>query len=734
MLKHSIKYITVASILPLMQIALPVYAEPGLCPDDLLKNQQLSQSKNTDKRIHISSDSATVSEQGQTAFFGNVTAQQADRLLKADNVLYDRATGELNVSGNLEFTTNEFKVSGDSAQFNTQTNQGKVTNARYYTGAVNGRGEAGTIVLHSKTELELNAAHYTTCPPGDEAWLLRADNISLNKQTQQGTASNVVLEVANVPIFYFPYIRFPIGDQRLSGFLYPGFGESDQHGTEVSIPYYWNIAPHMDATITPHNLSKRGLMLETQFRYLGEQNSGQIDVNYLPNDKRFGEEDREKITWAHNSVPAAGWSSSINYNYVGDTAYLDDFAGTLETSSVTHLERTGQLNYNSTSFVFSSLVQDYQNISGEEPYQRMPQLQINSRFTNVDNRLNYDINSEYVRFDHQDKARVIGQRLKLSPYISYPYQADAGFFIPKLSVNFLGYDLDQTSPTQNDNPNVTVPILSMDTGLIFERDTTFFNNQLLHTLEPRLFYLYAPNEDQDEFPVFDTALTTFGESLLFSENRFSGNDRIGDANQLTAAVTTRFYRQDNGQEVFNATLGQIFYFRDRFVTLPGGTPDTTERSSYLANMTLAPNPRFRLTGDVQWDPETENTEVANSRIQYTAGKDQVINLNYRFRRNDIRTQGASFAWRTSPRWMFYGGHSYDLENDHRLENFLGLRYDSCCWGLRLVGIERFDELSGTTPRFENAIYLSLELKGLSSLGSRKDIDDLLENGILGYSP
>jgi LPS-assembly protein len=276
--------------------------------------------------------------------------------------------------------------------------------------------------------------------------------------------------------------------------------------------------------------------------------------------------------------------------------------------------------------------------------------------------------------------------------------------------------------------------MSIDTGLFFERDTSFAGTGLLHTLEPRLFYLYVPYKNQDALPVFDTAPSTFTQTLLFSENRFNGFDRIGDANQLTTALTTRFYRQDNGQELFNATIGQIIYFQDREVTLPGQPVDTATRSSYLANVLLAPNPRLKFIGDLQWDPDTSHTEVSNARLQYAATGGRVINLNQRFRRNDIRTQGISFAWRTSPSWQFFGGHEYDLENDHRLENFIGVRYDDCCWGLRLVGLERFDEAKSSSElTYENAVYLELELKGFSSIGSRNDIDQLLEDGILGYS-
>jgi len=705
-----------------------------LCPPNFIASQPKPiAGDRSDKRIYISSDSAKVDSESVTFFEGSVKAKSADRILEADSVRYDRSNENLDAQGNIVFSTEQIKITGDSIHLNLGTAKGTIDNAQYFTGSVNGRGVAEQIKIHSKTEVELEEASFTTCPPEEEAWALRANTINLDNESRQGTADNVVLEIADIPVLYLPYIRFPIGDVRMSGFLYPGFGISNRHGTEISLPYYWNIAPNMDATITPLNMTKRGVMLETEFRYLTENNSGIFGINYLPDDKQFGDS-RELVSWFHKGTPASGWSTSVDFKHVGDTQYLDDFSPNLGNASLTHLNRVGRVDYNHEKYLFSIMAQDYQNISGEEPYQRLPQISFDTRWTNQDNKLNYDINSEIVHFEHKDDARITGQRLKLTPYVSFPYQSEPGFFIPKLSLHHLQYNLDGlASPTDDNTPSVTVPVFSLDMGIFLERDTNLIGKDLLHTLEPRLFYLYAPNKSQDNLPVFDTALTTFSESLLFSENRFSGNDRIGDANQLTTALTTRFYRQDNGAELFSATLGQINYFQDRLVTVPGGQVETSDRSSYLGSVRFAPNPRMKISGDFQWDPETEHTEFANSRISYQAGRGKVINYDYRFTRNSIRSQGLSYAWRLSPAWQIIGGHQYDFENDHRLENFFGIHYDSCCWAVRLVGLEKFDRQEGSELFFDNAIYLELELKGLSSLGARKEIDTLIENGILGYS-
>lgn len=689
-----------------------------------------------DKNTYIDADSATVDSQAITRFSGSVVMRQGDKRLTADQVTYDRRTNITDAQGNVVFTTGETQIKGKHAHMNLQTNQGQVEQADYQTGTVNGRGKATVINIENQHELSLSDATYTTCPRDHVVWQLRADKINLNNENNQGYAKSVVLDIAHVPVLYLPYIRFPIGDERMSGFLYPAFSVSQNSGSEISVPYYWNIAPNMDATITPRAMSKRGLMLENEFRYLTSQNQGVMEFDHIGRDTVYGGR-RTKFDWFNQGQPGAGWSSTVDYHYVSDNFYLNDFSGSLSSASTTtSLNQSGSLTYNQTGYVFSATLQDHQTLSGTEPYQRLPQLTFNTRVGNTDNSWNYNFSSEFVNFDHHDPNMVVGQRVKLSPYVAYPIVKDAGFFTPKLTLNYLQYHLDHVSSTQDKKPDVTVPVFSLDTGIHLERDTSFGDTQLLQTLEPRLYYLYAPYRDQTMLPVFDTGLTGFSQSLLFSENRFSGNDRIGDANQVTAAVTTRFYRQDDGTELFNATLGQIFYFRDREVVLPGQSVDTKARSNYIGTVTFSPNPDWSLNGDWQYNPETKHTETGNIYLQNHPGPGRVINLEYRFTRDALRTEGISFAWRVNPRWQAFGGHQYDLINDHRLQNFFGLRYDACCWGLRLVWGERFDRLINNDPndpRYEHAVYLEFILKGLSSLGTGKDIDTLLNNGILGYS-
>lgn len=744
-----IKLVTRLGSLCLLSLLSVVTAEASdsqtdsLCPPDYkLVIPKIDAKQLTDKSTHVDADSATVDSQNTTRFSGNVVIRQQDKQLTADKVIYDRRKQELDATGNITFTSGEVLVSGDSAHMNMQTSKGTFKNTEYQTGTVNGRGQAKQINIENKKQFSMDDASYTTCPRDHVAWQLRADKIDINNETHQGTARNMVLEVAHIPLLYLPYIRFPVGTERQSGFLYPAISMTGNSGTEVQIPYYWNIAPNMDATITPHNMSKRGLMLENQFRYLTKNNKGSIELDHMNADSIYGA-DRTKFDWVNNGNESSGWSSSVDYHYVSDDQYLDDFASSLSTTSITSLNRSGTLTYNQQSYVFAATLQDHQTISGTIPYQRLPQLTFDTRLNNIDNSLNYDFSSELVNFDHSDPTKVVGQRIKLSPYVSYPIVTDAGFFKPKLTLNYLQYNLEHlSSSTAPSKPDLTVPVFSLDTGIYLDRNTSIGDTRLLQTLEPRLYYLYAPYRDQSVLPVFDTALTTFSQYLLFSENRFSGNDRIGDANQITAAITTRFYRQDNGDELFNATIGQIFYFRDRQVVLPGQPVDSATRSNYLGSLNFTPNADWSFFGDWQYNPDTKHTEVANMRIQNHPGPGRVINLEYRTTRAqlttpELRTAGLSFGWRINPRWQLLGGTQYDLYNEHRLQNFAGLSYDSCCWGIRLVWGERFDKLVNNDPNnqsYEHAVYLEFVLKGLSSLGARKDIDTLLNNGILGYSP
>lgn len=689
-----------------------------------------------DTRVQVSSDQAQIESDHVTTFSGDVHVVQDVKQLQADLIRYDRGSDLFDATGHIVYKDANWRFEGDDANFNLSANTGKIHQARYAGRTKALRGEAQLIELEAENKLRMDDATYTTCPRGSEAWLLSAHTITLDNNNHQGSAESVSVQFMGVPFLFLPYLRFPIGEQRLSGFLFPTLSTSDRHGTEISIPYYWNLDPQYDLTVSPHLMSKRGWMLESEFRYLGKNNNGGIAINDLPNDQVYGAT-RQRIDWFNQGRPEAGWSTYVSYSQVSDPQYIGDFSTSLATSSITHLDRRGELAYNSKNYVFDVLAQSYQAITGATAYKRLPQISLDTRFTNKDNQLNYDMNAELVRFDHLDQSILVGDRLHLNPYISYPWRSASAFFIPKLSVYSTYYSLSNIKdPVLSKTPGVTVPVYSIDTGLIFDRNTRWGDSAFVQTLEPRLYYLYAPYKDQSHLPLFDTGLLTFNELTMFAENRFSGRDLVGDADQLAAAVSTHLYNSATGRENMALTFGELFNFHTNQVLLPGQSTTIQAHSSLYSSLSISPAEAWRLRGNIQWNPTDNHIEIGNASMQYRLDPNSLVNLDYRYQRNELRTYGGSFAWRLSPGWQLLGSHRYDVENNHKLENILGVQYDSCCWAVKLVGVERFNTIGSTisSPLYDKAIYLTLELKGLSNFGQYLDVSTILKDGINGYTP
>lgn len=676
--------------------------------------------------VRVWADRAEAEQSGRSLFSGNVVVRQSGRQLEAQRAEYDRDTDQVHARGGVRFFQNGLTLSGTRADVNLGTTRGDLEAARYRFAGRHASGDAERIHLLGEDRMRLDRATYTTCPPESVDWLLRASRIDLDQASGQGSARNVVLRFKDVPLLYLPYIRFPISDERMSGFLFPSVGYSDVSGAEFSVPYYWNIAPNQDATITPRYMSRRGLLLNNEYRYLTEDSRGEVNASYLPNDKVYGDS-RSALSWQHRTGIGYGWSGAVDYNYVSDRQYFQDFGNDLDTSSIVHLNRRADLTYISHDWRFDTRVQDYQTLFGTDPYQIMPGFYLASRGLERSGQLNYSLRAQSVRFA-DGGSRPVGTRVDLRPSVSYPLRSLSGFVVPRLSYDYASYRLDETAAGADDSPSRSLPIFSLDSGLYFERDTQLGGTPLIQTLEPRLYYLYAPYRDQSALPLFDTAAYDFGPGQLFRDFRFSGVDRIGDANQLTTAVTTRFLRGDTGREVASLSLGQIQYFQDRRVTLDG-TPETASSSDLVASVGLRPNPHLALVSELQWNPQDEHTSVGGTRLSYLAGNGGRVSLSHRYRRGRVETAEGALSWPVNPRWRVLARWQYSLRDDATLERLAGFEYESCCWGLQFVTREY------VTTDFDNpnqGFFLVLQLKGLSSLGDGSKLEQLLERGILGY--
>lgn len=676
----------------------------------------------------LSADDAQV-QQGQTyVLTGNAVVDRGGRRIHAERIHYDEARGTVTADGGVRLDQADMSVTGSRAALQLDTDQGEIHDAEYFVHAQHARGTAAVARQESATRRVFDQATYTTCDADREAWRLNARSVTLKQDEGVGVARHVWLQLADVPVLYTPYLSFPIDDRRKSGFLASRFGSSQNSGAEFTLPYYWNIAPHRDATITPRLLAKRGVQMQGEFRYLNPTNRGQIDVEYLPADSEFGDEDRRLLSVEHTGQPLPRINTLVLAADVSDDQYFEDLGSDLRTASTTHLQRLAQVDYYGDGMTLTGRVQDFQTVdlTAQEPYKRLPQVLFNVEPHPLAYGIEYQLTSEIVQFEH-DSSRT-GSRLDLQPMLSLPQGGGAWFVTPSAGVRHTQYHLNDAAGLPSD-PTRTLPVASLDSGLFFERPTALFGRGLLQTLEPRAFYLYVPHEDQADLPVFDTSLREFSFQQMFADNRFNGADRMGDANQLTLAATSRLLDPTTGIQHASFSFGEIFYFRDREVALPGGSPADRNTSSLVAELDLRLTRSWKTTAGIQWDPYNSETELSKLRLQYRPDPRHLWNFAYRFRGDrELEQIDTSALWHFTPRWHGIMRWNYSLPDGALLEGLGGVEYESCCWILRLLGRSYISDTSGAS---NDAVMLQLELKGLTSFGD--PIESVLENGILGYT-
>ncbi len=768
-----------------------------------------SMAAQADESTNIEADSAQSPDSEQIDFEGNVVITKNIQKLTSDKATYNKASSMFNAEGNVIITEPNMVLKGDTARYQTDERKGRVDNAIYELPARPAQGIADSIRFKPGT-IDLDNPTYSTCPVGDEDWVLSASEMELHTDEGYGEAKHAVMRFKGFPIAYTPYITFPLNDERKSGFLMPAIGVSDTNGFEMATPYYFNIAPDQDATFTPTILSDRGLKLGGEYRYLSENHSGEVYAEWL-NDSSYDDnreaaevalregteglgttdpegnvrpDDISKNRGAFSLQQRAnwqnGWSGNVDYNYVTDRYYLDDFGNNLRDKSETHLLRDGQLRYNGSIFNFMARAQGYQELQeSTHTYSRLPQLTLSASdsYTPYGVDLNAGLNSEFVMFaqnwdDPRDNSttseRVEASRLHIKPNISIPFKNSYSFIKPKLSLDMVTYKLDNedTDSTyfgsianpgntilKDDSPSRVAPVFSLDSGLFFDKELSLFDTPMTQTLEPRLFYLNVPEKDQDDFPLFDTGISSFSFNQLFRENRFTGADRLGDANQLTAAVTSRFLDDNSGAELFTASIGQIYYFEDREVTLnydSNGNPiqsdsDTDSSSSIAAEITSRFAPNWYTSYSLLYDPHDDGkTEESRVRLQYKSDPYHLANFEYSYRANDYEQVEVSTYWKIAPQWQALAHWYYsiydaeattnpaDARDAYTLDSKIGVEYDSCCYALRfIVGREQSDYYSET----DDYVMLQVQFKGLGSLaqsimGSSQD----LEEDIPGFVP
>jgi LPS-assembly protein len=643
-------------------------------------------------------------------FYEDVRVEQGDQRLETGELIYNRETGRIELPGLLHYSDALIGLKADSGWVETEASRARFEGVDYRFMRGEGSGSADRVELLSETTARVDQFDFTTCDPERPDWQLKAARVDLDMDRGTGIARHARLDFKGVPILYSPWLSFPLDDRRKSGFLYPSLGFSSDDGFDLSVPWYWNIAPNQDATLTPRLIQDRGAMLGTEYRFLTRRQRGQVDIEVLPSDR---EADRNRYygQFEYRARMAPRWGASANLRRVSDDDYFVDLGSDLVDSATQYLRSDVAVRGRGSNWSVQMMADAFQVLDesvgpGAEPYRRLPRVSLL-----VDQPLTAGfelaMDNELVYFDRD--AGITGARLDLYPRLRYNLLRPGWFFRPELGLRSTHYEL---SGSADDSLSRTTPIASIDAGMIFERSLGSGRTQ---TLEPRLFYLYVPFEDQAELPAFDTRDLTFGFSQLFHHNRFSGADRQGDANQLTLALTSRLLNADDGRSLFDVSLGQIVYFRDLRVQLGDRPVDDRNRSATVVEANWRPARAIAASVGLQWDSEENETQVARFGLSYRGRDGLQAALGYRYRRDRVDQVDVRFRYPVRTNLNLIGRVNYSFEDDQTLELLAGIEYESCCWALRLTGREFVRDRDAET---RTAVFLELHLKGLGSLGRR----------------
>lgn len=746
--------------------------------------------------IKITADSANFVAKGTSVFKGNVVASGGDKVMYADRatVLHNQA-GELetiSAIGHVKLMQAGIRIDGTTATAFVPERREVIANPVYRIYSRHARGQALSATLENDSKLTLRKATYTTCAPGSNAWYLYASTTTLNKDSGRGEAWNAAFYAKDIPIFYFPYVNFPIDKRRQTGFLQPSFENSSLNGKTVTAPYYLNLAPNYDATITTNYMTLRGFKFENVFRYLTKTSYGAINFDFLPQDRAYrairadayantafmnstnpddivrrndlgNSNFRYRIAAKNNSYINPNWLFTLDFTDASDGNYLYDFQPdspsyvTDRNSSLYALQRICLQNFTQLG-TLRGQIERYQTFhvingpSGTEQLTKLPAIDFNSSIWSLPNGLDMYINASYINFrpnviPESGNNLTFGQRTHARLAILYPIVHPGWYFIPRAQVNYVQYDHLNVSPqdlasgVSPSNTHLTIPMVDVKTGPIFERNIHGFNHAMLQTLEPQLYYLYVPRRDQNNLPNLDSGLLTFDYNQVFRDNRYTGGDYIGDANQLGMGVASKFFNAETGEEYGMLGIGKIKYFRNTILLLDEELDNTAQHWSpwaFVAKFKIAPD--YYIEGNLV--TTTKSTETASLQLQYHPSTFNVFNVSYEYIQDsqpddltgllnsNLNQVGMSFAWQMAAPWRVLGKVNYDLRFHRYLQSLAGVEYHTCCTAVRLLWCREWLSEIYSNHGHNNILRLQFIFKGFGGIGNAED--KFIANAIPGY--
>ncbi len=683
--------------------------------------------------LQLWADQLEFHRQGRSVLRGQVELSHGWQRLRTSELYYESGLKRFETPGSVEYQDQHLSVRGARGFLDWEEQKTILEEVEYSLVGRQGHGSAARLEHADVTRLQ--RMKYTTCPQGAEFWRLSADKMKLNHEAGLGTAWDATLRVGGVPLLFWPVFSFPIDDRRRSGLLFPEAGFSSRNGAELELPYYWNLAPNRDATLTLRTLSRRGGMLLGEYRHLSRRGMGRLHWEVLPVDRAKQDRFRALIDLRLRRQWSPFTSLRADYRRVSERSYLTDLGNRLESGTDERfLEQRVELRYQRGPWQALLRAQGHQALDADTDqrqvlYRRLPQLSVRVAASPRNRTLGYELDTELVQFDHG--SEVDGLRLDLQPALSWPWHIPAGFFEPRVGFRYTTYRLRGRDAGTDSSPHRLLPFLHLDGGLFFDRGLRLRGRPYLQTLEPRLHYRYVPYRDQSDLPLFDSHVVDLTAASLFYTDRFTGADRMGDANQLAAGIHSRLFGSD-GRERGSVQVGQIYFFRDRRVQLPATAVQDRSSSPLLQSVSLQLPRNWYLEQALHWNVQRGTSEKLGLYLQYRPEADRLLNVGYRRRTAvDVEQSDLSGRWRLGPRWALLGRWNQAFAQGNArgvlLELLGGVEYRSCCWSLRLLG-RRF--LSGEDRQHTSGVFLQLELLGLTGVG--RQAESVLTRSIRGY--
>jgi LPS-assembly protein len=670
---------------------------------------------------------------------GKVELKRDGTTVFSDFLRYNQEFGRIEADGGVRFELEGDRFFGPRLRYDALEETGVFDQPTYLIQREQtARGKAERVDFLSRDVYRLTHSTYTTCRPGQDDWVVETGELELDYRVDEARVRDGRLRFFDNTVLALPFATLPLDKQRKSGFLTPYYAQTSKRGFELGVPYYWNIAPEQDATIMPVYMAKRGVQVKGDYRYLGRSYAGNLHVEYLPDDRLFNDS-RSGVSLQHNQQITPQLSGGIDYNEVSDDQYFSDLSSQVRLTSIGVLPREGFLRYNGVAgaltYGATAVVQKFQTLQDPSaptvpPHERLPQLTFAGRINDLGGFADLELPAEYVNYSHPTLAE--GGRFLLNPTLTAPILTPGWYLRPKLGLRYSTYDLSRLTPGAppgtSARPSATIPWGSLDSGLIFERPVRWRDQPMTQTLEPRVFYVNIPFRDQSDMPLFDTAYNDFNFAQIFSENRFSGGDRFGDANEVTVALSSRLLGA-TGTESLRATIAQKFYFENERVGLTPDSPLRTGNSSdILASVGGQPWPDWSFDGTVQYKPGAGVVDKYNVAARYAPAIGKALTASYRFQSGELRQLDLAAQWPFARGWYAVGRYNYSFLDGRLLEGLGGFEYNAGCWVFRAV----FQSLQTTTDSRSTGVFFQLQLNGLGEIGT-KDIDALLKRSVPGYN-